>query len=66
MVDIKKLREGAKMTQDALAQKTGVIRQTISNIECGISKPSVELAKKIASVLKFDWPEFFADDYEKE
>lgn len=66
MVDLKKLREGAKMTQDALAQKTGVIRQTISNIECGISKPSVELAKKIASVLKFDWPEFFADDDEKE
>lgn len=64
MVDLKKLREGAKMTQDALAQKTGVIRQTISNIECGISKPSVELAKKIASVLKFDWPEFFADDDE--
>lgn len=66
MVDLKKLREGAKMTQDALAQKTGVIRQTISNIECGVSKPSVELAKKIASVLKFDWPEFFADDDEKE
>lgn len=66
MVDLKKLREGAKITQDALAQKTGVIRQTISNIECGISKPSVELAKKIASVLKFDWPEFFADDDEKE
>lgn len=62
MVDLKKRREGAKMTQYALAQKTGVIRQTISNIECGISKPSVELAKKIASVLKFDWPEFFEND----
>ena len=66
MVDIKKLREGAKMTQDALARETGVIRQTISNIECGVSRPSVELAKKIACVLKFDWPEFFADDDEKE
>lgn len=66
MINLKKLREGAEMTQEALARETGVIRQTISNIECGVSKPSVELAKKIASVLKFDWPEFFADDDEKE
>ena len=62
MVNLKKLREGAKMTQEALARETGVIRQTISNIECGISMPSVELAKRIARVLKFDWPEFFEDN----
>ena len=66
MINLKKLREGAEMTQEALARETGVIRQTISNIECGVSKPSVELAKKTASVLKFYWPEFFADDDEKE
>ena len=66
MINLKKLREGAEMTQEALARETGVIRQTISNIECGVSKPSVELAKRLGKVLSVYWPEFFADDDEKE
>ena len=65
MVNLKKLREGAKMTQEALARETGVIRQTISNIECGVTNPSIGLAKRIARVFDFEWPEFFEDDDEK-
>lgn len=67
MINLRELREGAKMTQEALAQETGVIRQTISNIECGISHPSVELAKRLARVLNVYWPDFFeyGDDDEK-
>lgn len=47
------------MTQNALAESVGVIRQTISNIECGINRPSPELAIKIGEVLEIDWREFF-------
>lgn len=61
MVDLKKLREDNGITQEQLAEKVGVIRQTISNIECGLSRPSVETAKAIGEVLKFNWVDFFID-----
>lgn len=61
MVDLKKIREEAGMTQEQLANECNVIRQTISNIECGISRPSVETAKLIAKVLDIPWTDFFSD-----
>ncbi len=39
------------MTQQALADKVGVTRQTIIAIEKGAFNPSVKLALKLASVL---------------
>lgn len=62
MLDLKKIREAAGMTQEQLAEKVGVIRQTISNIECGLSMPSIQTAKAIAEVLEFNWAEFFEED----
>ena len=59
MIDLKELRNSKKMSQEELANQCGVIQQTISNIECGLSKPSVELAKKIGEILGFDWTLFF-------
>lgn len=61
MVDLKKIREEAGLTQEQLANECGVIRQTISNIECGLSRPSVETAKLIAKVLGIPWTDFFSD-----
>ena len=61
MVDLKVEREKKGMTQQELADKVGVVRQTISMIEMGQNKPSVELAKKIGKVLKFKWVNFFKD-----
>lgn len=40
-----------EMTQQALADKVGVTRQTIIAIEKGAFNPSVKLALKLASVL---------------
>ena len=65
MIDLKKRREAAGMTQEALAEKVGVVRQTISNIECGLAFPSVPVAQAIAEILEFNWFEFFTAD-EKE
>ena len=61
MVNLKRIREEAGLTQEQLAAECNVIRQTISNIECGISRPSVETAKLIAKVLKISWTDFFSD-----
>jgi putative transcriptional regulator len=61
MVNLKELREKAGLTQQELADQCNVIRQTISNIECELSRPSVETAKLIAKVLDISWTDFFAD-----
>lgn len=62
MLDLRKKREAAGMTQEQLAEKVGVIRQTISNIECGISLPSIPTAQAIADVLEIHWTWFFDDE----
>ena len=42
------------MTQEELALRTGVSRQTIMSIERGQTNPSVLLAYKIAAALEID------------
>ena len=46
----KELRAGANMTQEDLADKVGVVRQTIAYLERGEYMPSLGLAHKIAKV----------------
>lgn len=48
---IRRLRFDRNMTQEELALKVGVSRQTIMSIERGRTNPSVLLALKIASTL---------------
>jgi putative transcriptional regulator len=58
--NIRKLRfENSEMTQEELAEKTGVTRQTIIAIEKGNYSPSLELAFKIALVFKVSIEEVF-------
>ena len=59
MIDLRKVREARGMTQQELADKVGVIRQTISHIEPGRITPSVPTAQAIAQVLGIDWTSFF-------
>lgn len=51
---IRRLRFERNMTQEELALRTGVSRQTIMSIERGRTNPSVLLAYKIASALGTD------------
>jgi putative transcriptional regulator len=63
--NIRRLRfDHGEMTQEQLAEKAGVTRQTIIAIEAGKYAPSLELAFKIA--LAFDVPlsEVFSYDLE--
>lgn len=48
-----------EMTQQQLAQKVGVTRQTIIAIEKGSFNPSVKLALKIAKVFSLSVEELF-------
>lgn len=65
--NIRKLRFNAnEMTQQELADKTGVTRQTIVAIENGKYSPTLELAFRIARVFKIPLDEVFSfnDDNE--
>jgi putative transcriptional regulator len=58
---IRRLRfERAEMTQQALAEKVGVTRQTIISIESGKYAPSLPLAFRIARVFKRPIEEVFS------
>jgi putative transcriptional regulator len=48
---VREHRERLGLSQEALARQLGVSRQTISNIEKGLSEPRVLLAIGIAMVL---------------
>lgn len=58
-MNLKDMRKQNDLTQEQLAEKCNVQRTTITMIETGENKPSVELAKKLAEVLNVDWTVFF-------
>jgi len=61
--NIRKLRFFAnEMTQQELAEKTGVSRQTIIAIEAGKYSPSLELAFRIADVFGVEISEVFTHE----
>jgi len=49
---IKEFRKKLKITQEELANKVDVTRQTINALEQGKYNPSLELAYKISKTLK--------------
>lgn len=55
-----------EMTQQELADKTGVTRQTIVAIENGKYSPSLELAFRISRVFKVPLEEVFSFDPDNE
>jgi putative transcriptional regulator len=59
---IKELRAKYDMTQDELARKVGVRRETIVFLEKGKYNPSLKLAHDIAKALKTNIEELFIFD----
>jgi putative transcriptional regulator len=57
---IKELREKRNLTQEALAEKVDVTRQTILFLEKGKYNPSLRLAYRIAKVLNSMIEEIFS------
>ncbi|WP_313893892.1 helix-turn-helix transcriptional regulator [Psychrobacillus sp.] len=56
---LKEYREERGLTQGETAQLSGISRSYYTNIEQGKRNPTVDVAKKIAKTLKFDWVIFF-------
>ena len=48
--NIRRLRKNAKMSQEDLAEKLSVVRQTVSKWERGLSVPDAEMVIKIAAL----------------
>lgn len=55
------LRTKKEMTQQQVADSACLKRAYYTQIETGDRNPSVKTAKRIASVLGFEWTLFFAD-----
>lgn len=56
---LREIRLKKGLTQKQLADKVGVSRTTITLIENGINKPSVQVAKLLGKILKVNWTIFF-------
>jgi putative transcriptional regulator len=56
---IRELRKEKGLKQSDLAKKVGVFQSELSEIETGVRKPNVYLAKRIARVLKVSLDEIF-------
>lgn len=59
---LKKIRENVDETHDDIAKEASISRSFYINIELGIKNPSVDVVKKIASVLNFEWTLFFVNE----
>ena len=62
---IKELREKRNLTQEALAEKVDVTRQTILFLEKGKYNPSLRLAYRVAKVLNSKIEEVFSFEDER-
>lgn len=55
------IRLRKKLTQESIAKEVKITRTYYTQIENGDRRPSVEVAKRIAVCLDFDWTIFFDD-----
>ena len=60
--NIKSFRKQLKLTQEDIASKTGVTRQTINAIENNKYSPTLELAMKLAIIFNKSVEEVFQLD----
>ena len=62
---LKELRHKSHLTQEQLAKMVGISRTMVTEIENGNANPSVKVAKRLASVLGFNWTRLYDDDDDK-
>lgn len=62
MKDLRAIRHEHKLTEATVSSRAGISQQYYNLIENGKRRPSVEVAKKIASVLGFPWTRFYEEE----
>ena len=60
---LREIRRKKDLTQCEVAKICGISRSYYTHIERGQKTPKVNIAKKIARELNFDWKIFFEDEY---
>lgn len=63
---LRQAREMAGLTQQDLAKKLGVTKNSISNYENGVSSPKWDILVKIFDVLRVDPNFLYQDDFSSE
>lgn len=63
--NIKNLRKNKGFTQEELANKLNVVRQTVAKWEKGYSVPDAEMLKKIAEILETDVSQLLGSSIEE-
>lgn len=56
---LKNIRFAKKISGESVAKSCGISQQYYNFIENGKRRPSVSVAKRIASVLGFEWTRFY-------
>ena len=56
------IRKEHGLSQKYVSERVNIAQPSYCTIEKGITRPAVETAKAIASVLDFDWTRFYEDD----
>ncbi|MEH7342714.1 helix-turn-helix transcriptional regulator [Bacillus sp. JJ1532] len=59
---LKSFRNRRKLTQEEVAKLSEISRSFYTHIENGTKTPSVDVAKKIAKTLEFEWTLFFNNE----
>lgn len=62
---LKKLRQGANLTQAEAAERSGISKSYYEKIENGMRSASVNAAKKISAAFGFEWTAFFESEESK-
>ena len=57
-----RIREAKGMSQAEVGKQSGIVQQSYQQIEKGESRPKIETAKRIATVLGFSWTRFYEED----
>ncbi|MBQ6986786.1 MAG: helix-turn-helix transcriptional regulator [Oscillibacter sp.] len=63
-MDLKAIRQKKGLAGSDVSMMTGISHQHYNYIENGKRRPSVEVAKRIAAALGFDWTRFYEDGAE--
>ena len=61
-MNLAKIRKEKGMTQEALANKVGVLNTSICNYETGIREPGLDTLKKLATALEVTVDELLRDE----
>ena len=64
--NIKTLRKNKGLTQEELAARLNVVRQTVSKWEKGFSVPDADILQRIAEILEVDVKQLLGSDIELE